>query len=97
MCSVTGSPAPSTLGTFLRSFSFGHIRQLDKVLAESLRRAWSVGAGPGSEELVVDIDSTICEDYGNKKEALTTGIRRSSATTRSSRRGQPQAKCSTHG
>jgi hypothetical protein len=31
--------APSTLGTFLRAFSFGHIRQLDKVIAESLRRA----------------------------------------------------------
>jgi hypothetical protein len=31
--------APSTLGTFLRSFTFGHVRQLDCVLAESLRRA----------------------------------------------------------
>jgi hypothetical protein len=36
--------APSTLGTFLRSFSFGHVRQLDRVLAESIRRAWSAGA-----------------------------------------------------
>ena len=44
--------APSTLGTFLRSFSFGHIRQLDKVLAETIKRAWSIGAGPGSAELV---------------------------------------------
>ncbi len=37
---------PSTLGTFLRSFTFGHVRQLDRVLAESIGRAWSAGAGP---------------------------------------------------
>ena len=40
--------APSTLGTFLRAFTFGHVRQLDAVIAESLRRAWALGAGPGS-------------------------------------------------
>lgn len=40
-------PAPSTLGTFLRAFTFGHVRQLDKLLAESLQRAWAAGAGPG--------------------------------------------------
>ena len=28
--------APSTLGTFLRAFTFGHVRQLDRVLAESI-------------------------------------------------------------
>jgi hypothetical protein len=39
--------APSTLGTFLRSFTFGHVRQLDRVLAEALTRAWAAGAGPG--------------------------------------------------
>ncbi len=59
--------APSTLGTFLRSFTFGHIRQLDRVLAQTLRRAWSLGAGPGSEELVLDVDSTICEVCGKGK------------------------------
>jgi hypothetical protein len=31
--------APSTLGTFLRAFTFGHVRQLDRVLADSLSRA----------------------------------------------------------
>jgi hypothetical protein len=36
--------APSTLGTFLRAFTFGHVRQLDHVLDESLRRAWAQGA-----------------------------------------------------
>ena len=49
--------APSTLGTFLRSFTFGHVRQLDRVLAESIRRAWAAGAGPGDGRLVIDIDS----------------------------------------
>jgi hypothetical protein len=38
--------APSTLGTFLRAFSFGHIRQLDAVVAETIRRAWHAGVGP---------------------------------------------------
>jgi hypothetical protein len=38
--------APSTLGTFLRAFTFGHVRQLDKVLADCLSRAWAAGAGP---------------------------------------------------
>jgi hypothetical protein len=40
-------PAPSTLGTFLRAFTFGHVRQLDKLLGDTLTRAWQAGAGPG--------------------------------------------------
>ena len=39
--------APSTLGTFLRSFRWGHVRQLDRVSRELLARAWAAGAGPG--------------------------------------------------
>src|ERR1700741_4045304 len=35
--------APSTLGTFLHSFTFGHIRQLGAVIAETQRRAWALG------------------------------------------------------
>jgi hypothetical protein len=65
--------APSTLGTFLRSFTFGHIRQLDRVLGESLLRAWSLGAGPGSGEIVIDVDSTICEVCGKKKHGAGYG------------------------
>src|SRR5712691_87149 len=38
--------AASTLGTFLRSFSWGHVRQLDRVSRELLARAWAAGAGP---------------------------------------------------
>ena len=59
--------APSTLGTFLRAFTFGHVRQLDAVLGEALRRAWVLGAGPGSEQMVMDLDSTICEVCGKAK------------------------------
>jgi hypothetical protein len=65
--------APSTLGTFLRAFSFGHARQLEAVVGEVLRRAWSLGAGPGSSRLVIDIDSTICEVVGNKKQGAAFG------------------------
>ena len=38
--------APSTLGTFLRSFTFGHVRQLEAVNGRALERAWAVGVGP---------------------------------------------------
>jgi hypothetical protein len=50
--------APSTLGTFLRAFTFGHVRQLDAVIAETIRRAWRLGAGPGDETMTIDMDST---------------------------------------
>ncbi len=43
---------PSTLGTFLRAFTFGHVRQLEAVIGETLRRAWAMGAGPGAARRV---------------------------------------------
>ena len=39
--------APSTLGTFLRCFDFGHIRQLDQLAEAMLTRAWSAARDPG--------------------------------------------------
>ena len=60
--------APSTLGTFLRSFRWGHVRQLDRVSRELLSRAWADGAGIGDGPLTIDLDSTICETYGLAKE-----------------------------
>ena len=60
--------APSTLGTFLRSFRWGHARQLDRVTRELLARAWAAGAGPGEEPLTIALDSTLCETYGLAKE-----------------------------
>ena len=58
--------APSTLGTFLRSFRWGHVRQLDRVSRELLSRAWAAGAGPGEGPLTIDLDSTMCETYGSR-------------------------------
>ena len=60
--------APSTLGTFLRSFRWGHVRQLDRVSRELLARAWAAGAGPSDAPFTIDLDSTICETYGLAKE-----------------------------
>ena len=60
--------APSTLGIFLRSFRWGHVRQLDRVSRELLVRAWAAGAGPGDNPLTIDLDSTVCETYGLAKE-----------------------------
>jgi hypothetical protein len=65
--------APSTLGTFLRAFTFGHIRQLDKVIAETIRRAWSLGADPDDATMVIDLDSTICEVHGKLKQGAAYG------------------------
>jgi len=65
--------APSTTGTFLRTFTFGHVRQLDAVASRVLANAWQAGAGPGAGPLVVDLDSTICEVHGNNKHGASYG------------------------
>ena len=65
--------APSTFGTFLRSFTFGHCRQMEAVIGHAFERAWAAGAGPGDEALVIDIDSTICEVDGNPKQGAEFG------------------------
>lgn len=65
--------APSTLGTFLRSFTWGHARQLDRVSGQLLGRAWAAGAGPGAQPVTIDVDSTICETYGLAKQGGVFG------------------------
>jgi DDE family transposase len=65
--------APSTLGTFLRAFTFGHVRQLDRVLDQTLTRAWAAGAGPGERRLVIDVDSFIGEVCGYHKQGAGYG------------------------
>lgn len=65
--------APSTLGTFLRAFTFGHVRQLDRVLGEAIKRAWAAGAGPGAKRLVIDIDSFLGEAKGRLKQGASFG------------------------
>jgi len=68
-----GVRAPSTLGTFLRSFTWGHVSQLEQVQDELLRRAWAAGAGPGPDPVSIDVDSTICETYGLHKQGAKFG------------------------
>jgi hypothetical protein len=69
-------PAPSTLGTFLRAFTFGHVRQLDALLGRSIERAWKAGAGPGDGRLVVDVDSFVGEVCGRLKQGASYGYTR---------------------
>jgi hypothetical protein len=69
-------PAPSTLGTFLRAFTFGHVRQLDALLGVALQRAWKAGAGPGDGRLVIDVDSFVGEVHGYQKQGAAYGYTR---------------------
>jgi hypothetical protein len=68
--------APSTCGTFLRAFTFGHIRQLDRLAEHALGRAWRAGAGPGDAPMTIDVDSTICEVHGHHKQGAAYGYTR---------------------
>ena len=72
-----GVRAPSTLGTFLRAFTFGHVRQLDAVAARVLVRlaGRSPLLGGGSPVAFVDVDDTVKQTYGatpNKAPATAT-------------------------
>jgi len=66
-------PAPSTLGTFLRAFTFGHVRQFDALLGEALVGAWRAGGGPGDGRLVIDVDSFVGEVCGRLKQGAAYG------------------------
>ena len=68
--------APSTLGTFLRSFTFGHVRQLDQLAEAVLTKAWTAGAGPGAAPMTFDVDSTITEVHGDHKQGAAYGYTR---------------------
>jgi Transposase DDE domain group 1 len=65
--------APSTLGTFLRAFTFGHVRQLDRLTEQTLTRAWAAGAGPGDGPMTIDLDSTVCQVHGYHKQGAAYG------------------------
>ena len=69
--------APSTLGSFLRAFTFGHIRQLDAVasrLLVNLAHEAPVVPMPADDGLVfVDVDDTIIEVHGHQKQGAGFG------------------------
>jgi len=71
----TGIRAPSTLGTFLRSFTFGHVRQLDAVASRLLiNLAGQAPLLPGADELAyVDVDDTLRQTYGYAKQGAGRG------------------------
>jgi Transposase DDE domain group 1 len=69
--------AASTVGTFLRTFTFGHVRQLDAVCSRVLAAAWAAGAGPRNDaRVVIDLDSTICQVHGKQKQGTGYGYTR---------------------
>jgi hypothetical protein len=67
--------APSTLGTFLRLFTFGHVRQLDAVAARLLARLARVAPILAGADQVsfVDLDDTVRETYGYAKQGTGRG------------------------
>jgi hypothetical protein len=67
--------APSTLGTFLRLFTFGHVRQLDAVAAGLLARLAVATPILGGADRVafVDLDDTVRETYGYAKQGTGRG------------------------
>ncbi len=74
----THAYAPSTLGSFLRTFTFGHVRQLDAVASRFLTRLATLtpviaASGQTSERVVIDIDDTIIEVHGHTKQGSGYG------------------------
>jgi hypothetical protein len=67
--------APSTLGSFLRSFAFGHVRQLDAVASRFLTQLAAVTpVAAGVEELaILDVDDTVVEVHGYAKQGAGFG------------------------
>jgi hypothetical protein len=73
-----GAYAPSTLGSFLRAFTFGHVRQLDAVASRFLTRLaaqapLTVAPDGSSARVMVDIDDTIIEVHGYAKQGSGYG------------------------
>jgi hypothetical protein len=79
--------APSTLGSFLRAFTFGHVRQLDAVAARflvalaALTRLVGAPASPATSDAdpgyaLLDVDDTIVEVHGHGKQGAGFGYSR---------------------
>lgn len=71
----TGIRAPSTIGTFLRAFTFGHVRQLDAVASRTLiGLAEHTAVLPGIDTgAVIDIDDTVKAVFGAAKQGAEFG------------------------
>ena len=72
----TGVRAPSTLGTFLRAFAFGHVRQLDAVAARlvaGLAAQHAAAAATPAQIAYLDIDDTVRATYGYAKQGAGYG------------------------
>jgi hypothetical protein len=68
--------APSTLGSFLRAFTFGHVRQLDAIASRFLisLAALSPLITPEPDDYVfLDVDDTIIEVHGHQKQGASFG------------------------
>ena len=74
--------APSTLGSFLRAFTFGHVRQLDAVASRVLTALGSrtpLLSAPAKEPdrlMLVDVDDTVIEVHGYAKQGASFGYTR---------------------
>jgi len=72
-----GAYAPSTLGPFLRKFTFGHVRQVDAVASRFLINLATdtglLGRPDATDMVMVDIDDTIVEVHGYKKQGASFG------------------------
>ena len=70
-----GLRAPTTLGTHLRGYRFGHVRQLDAVASRLLARLATVSPIlAGAEQVVfLDVDDTIRETHGYHKQGAAYG------------------------
>ena len=74
----TGLRAPTTLGTHLRGYRFGHVRQLDAVasrLLVNLAKMSPILAG-ADQVCFVDVDDTIRETHGYHKQGVAYGLLR---------------------
>src|SRR3954454_21216436 len=73
----TGAYAPSTLGSFLRSFGFGHVRQADAVASRFLlnlaEHTELLGRGEDTGTVLLDLDDTIIEVHGYAKQGAAFG------------------------
>ncbi len=61
-------PAPQTAGSFLRRFTLGHIRQLDKALRAVHRRAFELLNERKGDRVTLDFDSTYIRSYSSRRE-----------------------------